>query len=135
MSNVIEFDHSIISDLYDQLHHLDLTFVKHGIFQMYHLFGSPSPRLWANENQAFGVFVVYYKLAKNLSRMDFIRQIQAGKIEDETKFTLDEKNLIFNGDQLRFQANQLHRYLDTLADEFDYEVWLLQSGLYISFQR
>ena len=80
MNTVYQIDQSQLNELYDQLYHFELAFVKHASYQMFHLFGSPLHNYWQDENQAFGVYIVYYKLAKNYSRADFIHAIQDGKV-------------------------------------------------------
>ncbi len=135
MSVVQQIDQQLLSDLYEELHHYELGFVKHATYQMFHLFGSPLHSFWENENQAFGVYLVYYKLSRKYSKSIFIKSIQSGKVPQERIFTEDEKKLVLNQNHLRHQAKRVHEYLSSLADEFDYEIWLIEVGLQVPFQR
>ncbi|SMF56366.1 hypothetical protein [Pseudobacteriovorax antillogorgiicola] len=133
MSEVYEIDHHRLSELYDLLHHHDLTFVKHATYQMFHLFGSPLHNFWTNENQAFGVYLCYFKLARKLAKAEFIAAIQKGHVPDEGIFSEDEKLLVLNEHHLRHQALRVREFLMDLAEEFDYEIWLIESGVQIPF--
>lgn len=135
MSNVQQIDQELLSDLYDELHHYELGFVKHATYQMFHLFGSPLHNFWENENQAFGVYLVYYKLSRKYGKPIFIKSIQSGKVPQEQIFSLDEKKLVQDKSQLRHQAKRIHSFLSSLADEFDYEIWLIEVGLQVPYQK
>lgn len=135
MKNVHSIDHNRLSELYDLLQHFDLSFVKHASYQMFHLFGSPLHNYWTDENQTFGVYLVYYKLAKKLSKMEFIHCIQDGHAPDISIFSEDEKNLVLNDHHFRHQAQRLRDFLLGLAEEFDYEIWLIERGVQVPFTK
>ena len=135
MSNLQQIDHHKICELFDLLHHYDLSYVKHASYQMFHLFGSPLHNYWSDENQAFGVYLVYFKLARNLHKNEFLNSILEGKIPNEMIFSEDEKQLVLNSYHLRHQAQRLRDFLLSLTDEFDYEIWLIESGVQIPFIR
>ena len=135
MNRVYQIDQDLLNDLYEELLHYELAFVKHATYQMFHLFGSPLNNFWENENQAFGVYIIYYKLARKYSKAIFVKAIQSGIVPNERIFTADEKKLILDRYHLRHQARRVHQFLSSLADEFDYEIWLIEVGLQVPFQR
>lgn len=135
MTNVVSIDFRRISELYDLLHHFDLQFVKHASYQMFHLFGSPLQHYWVDENQTFGVYLVYFKLASSCNRADFIHSIQDAKPKDLDIFTEDEMLLAEDEEQFRYQASRLRDFLLSLAEEFDYEIWLIENGVQLPYTR
>lgn len=135
MSNLIYLDQYRASELYKVLHHYDVATVKHGIYQMFHLFGSPLQIHWKDENQVFGVFLVYFRMAKRLSRNDFVQAIMNSKVPQGVFLNEEEKVFVNNIEQFQVQANLLRDFLLSLADQFDYEVWLNEVGHTVQFYK
>lgn len=131
MKKLTQIDSHNISELFDLTQHFDLSYVKHATYQMFHLFGSPLHSYWTDENQAFGVYLVYYKLARHSSRAAFINAVQKAEVPDLAIFSEDEKLLVEDPKQFRYQALRLREFLLGLAEEFDYEIWLIGKGVQV----
>ena len=134
MVNVVSIQKQAIVELYRVLNQLDLGFVKNCIFQTYKLDNCPSPQHWRSEIEALGVYYLFYKLAKKLNRSDFVSVIDGDEIDCLRYFTQEEQGLLARPQVLAQQGEKMLELLDSVAEIFEYEVWLTEHGMQVAYR-
>ena len=124
----IAFEKKEAEAFYDALLHYNNDTILDAGYSMFNRDETPLQNHWDDDVAFLTCYYLFRKMAKKMSKSDFVKTIVTLQQPSKILFDSDERLVLANKKNYLKQAKYLFSFLDSLSEYFDYEAILLSCG-------